>query len=328
MPDAILGKNLLYLSQADVESIGLGMTEILAALETAFREKGEGRVEMPAKIGIHTQPDAFIHAMPASIPAQKAAGMKCVAGYPQNSKRGLPYVTGLLILNDYETGVPLAVMDCVWITAKRTGAATALAAKYLARPESETVGILGCGVQGESNLEALKVLFPLKRAFAYDTLPGRSEAYAKKMSAQLGLQVISVADPKHAVSGCDMVITAGPILLQPHATIQQGWLDEGAFASLVDFDSYWHPDALRQAGKFCTDDTPQLEHYRKLGYFQDIPPVHAELGELVTGKKPGRKDARERTFACNLGIALDDIATAPLIYARALEQGIGTWLPL
>ncbi len=328
MTNRNLGTKLLYLSQADVESVGLGMAEILAALEIAFREKGEGRVEMPAKIGIHTQPDAFLHAMPASIPAQKAAGMKWLAGYPQNSKRGLPYVTGLLILNDYETGLPLALMDCVWITAKRTGAATALAAKYLARPESESVGILGCGVQGQSNLEALKVLFPLKRVFAYDTHPGRSAAFAERMRAQLGVQVIAVTDPQHAVAGCDLVVTAGPILRKPHATIQQGWLEEGAFASLVDFDSYWHPDALREASKFCTDDVPQLEYYRKLGYFQDIPPVYAELGELVTGKKPGREKPKERTFACNLGIALDDFATAPLIYAQALNRGIGTWLPL
>ncbi len=328
MTNRNLGTKLLYLSQADVESVGLGMAEILAALEIAFREKGEGRVEMPAKIGIHTQADAFIHAMPASIPAQKVAGMKWVAGYPQNSKRGLPYVTGLLILNDYETGLPLALMDCVWITAKRTGAATALAAKYLARPESESVGILGCGVQGQSNLEALKVLFPLKRVFAYDTHPGRSAAFAERMRAQLGVQVIAVTDPQHAVAGCDLVVTAGPILRKPHATIQQGWLEEGAFASLVDFDSYWHPDALREASKFCTDDVPQLEYYRKLGYFQDIPPVYAELGELVTGKKPGREKPKERTFACNLGIALDDFATAPLIYAQALNRGIGTWLPL
>ena len=105
-----------------------------------FREKGEGRVEMPPKIGIHTMPDAFIHAMPASIPAQKAAGMKWVGGYPDNSKRGLPYITGLLILNDPETGVPVALMDCTWITAQRTGAATAVAAKYLARPESAVSG--------------------------------------------------------------------------------------------------------------------------------------------------------------------------------------------
>jgi len=325
---AQLGKTLLYLSQADVESVGLGMAKILAAVETAFREKGEGSVEMPAKIGIHTQPDAFIHAMPASIPAQKAAGMKWVAGYPRNSKRGLPYVTGLLILNDYETGLPLAVMDCVWITAKRTGAATALAAKYLARPESESVGILGCGVQGQSNLEALKVLFPIKKAFAFDLDPERSALYARKMSFELSMEVTAVSDPKLAVSGCDIVVTAGPILRKPHATIPRGWLDEGAFASLVDFDSYWHPDALHESSKFCTDDIPQLEYYRRLGYFQDIPPIHAELGDLVTGKKLGRENSQERTFACNLGIALEDVATGSLIYARALEQGTGTWLPL
>ncbi len=328
MTNPHLGTKLLYLSQADVESIGLGMAEIIAALELAFREKGEGRVEMPSKIGIHTQPDAFIHAMLASIPEQRAAGMKWVAGYPQNSKRGLPYVTGLLILNDYETGLPLAVMDCVWITAKRTGAATALAARYLARPESESVGILGCGVQGQSNLEGLKVSFPLKRAFAFDTNPGRSEAYAKKMSSELGIEVVAVGDPKQAVSGCDMVVTAGPILRKPHATIQRGWLAEGAFASLVDFDSYWHPDAMHEASKFCTDDVPQLHHYRGLGYFQDIPPIHADLGELVAGQKLGRQSPQERNFACNLGIALDDFATAPLIYERALERGVGTWLPL
>jgi ornithine cyclodeaminase/alanine dehydrogenase-like protein (mu-crystallin family) len=323
-----LGKTLLYLSQADVESVGLGMAEIIAALEAAFREKGEGRVEMPPKIGIHPQAEAFLHAMPALIPAQKAAGIKWVAGFPQNGKRGLPYVTGLLILNDYETGLPLAVMDCVWVTAKRTGAATALAAKYLARPESESAGILGCGVQGRSNLEALKILFPIKKAFAFDTQPEHSAAYAQKMGSQLGIEVTAVSDPKQAVSGCDMVVTAGPILREPHATIQRGWLDEGTFASLVDFDSYWHPDALRDTAKFCTDDVPQLEYYRKLGYFRNIPPVHAELGELVTGKKCGRENQQERTIACNLGIAMEDCATASLIYARALERGIGRWLPL
>jgi ornithine cyclodeaminase/alanine dehydrogenase-like protein (mu-crystallin family) len=328
MSVAQLGTKLLYLSQADVESVGLSMKEIIAGLEAAFREKGEGRVEMPPKIGLHTQPDAFTHAMPASIPALRAAGMKWISGYPQNRQRGLPYVTGLLILNAYETGVPLAVMDGAWITAKRTGAATALSAKHLARPESETLGVLGCGVQGQSNLEALKTVFPLKRVFAYDTYPGRSTDFAEQMSSQLGLQIIPVTDPKHAVAGCDIVVTAGPILRKPHATIQRGWLAEGAFASLVDFDSYWHPDALREAGKFCSDDTAQLNHYRDIGYFQDIPAVHADLGELVTGRKPGRENSQERTFACNLGLALDDIATASLIYARALEQGIGTWLPL
>ena len=323
-----LGKELLYLSHADVASAGLGMAEIITVLESMFREKGEGRAEMPPKIGIHTMPDAFLHAMPAFIPVRKAAGMKWVSGYPDNGKRGLPYITGLLILNDPETGVPVALMDCTWITAQRTGAATAVAAKYLARSDSSTVGILGCGVQGRSNLEALTVLFPLKKVYAYDTHADCAFLYAQEMSRQWGIEVVPVSDPRQAVVASDVVVTAGPILRTPHATIQRGWLREGAFASLVDFDSYWHPSALREADKFCTDDVPQLHHYRDLGYFQDIPPIHADLGELVTGRKPGREKPEERTMACNLGIALDDIAVAPLIYGRALEKGIGTWLPL
>ena len=323
-----MSDRLLYLSQADVASVGLAMPEIIAALEQMFREKGEGRVEMPPKPGIHTSPDAFIHAMPAYIPALKSAGVKWVSGYPENYKRGLPYITGLLILNDPQTGMPLAVMDCVWITAKRTGAATAVAAKYLARPNSEVVGILGCGVQGRSNLEALRVCLPLKRVLAYDVDPQAQQRYVQEMHERLGLEVVPVREPKQAVAGCDIVVTAGPILRVPHATIKPGWFEPGSFASLVDFDSYWHPDALREADKFCTDDVPQLEHYREAGYFQDIPPIYADLGELVTGQKPGRETEAERTLACNLGLALDDMATAPLIYRRALERGIGTWLPL
>jgi ornithine cyclodeaminase/alanine dehydrogenase-like protein (mu-crystallin family) len=210
----------------------------------------------------------------------------------------------------------------------RTGAATAVSAKYLARPESSVVGILGCGVQGRSNLEALNVLFPLKRVMAYDTHTESAQRYAAEMSERFGLDVLPVASPMKAVSGCDIVVTAGPILKTPHATIQAGWLDEGAFASLVDFDSFWHPAAMHEAAKFCTDDVPQLQHYAEIGYFRDIPPIHADLGELVAGKKPGRQTPAERTMACNLGLALDDMAVAPLIYAAAKEKGIGTWLSL
>ena len=321
-----LGKKLLYLSREDVGSVGLTMAEIITALEAMFREKGEGRVEMPPKIGIHPAPDAFIHAMPAAISAQKAAGIKWVGGYPENSKRGLPYITGMLILNDYETGIPIALMDATWITAQRTGGATALSAKYLARPDSSSVGILGCGVQGRSNLEALKVLFPLKKVFAYDTHPERAVRYAQDVATQFGIEAVPVSDPKEAVVNSDIVVTAGPILRKPHATIQRGWLHAGAFASLV--DSTVQTWATVDADKFCTDDVPQLHYYRDLGYFQNIPPVHADLGELVTQRKAGREKPEERTMACNLGIALDDMATAPLIYERALEKGIGTWLNL
>jgi len=320
---------LLYLSQDEVTNVGLTMSEIIEALEVAFMEKGKGRTEMPPKPGIHPGGgDNFIHAMPAYIPALKAAGVKWVSGFPENYNLGLPYITGLLILNDPETGLPVAVMDCVWITAMRTGAATALSAHYLARPESAVVGMLGCGVQGRTNVEALNVLFPIKKVMAYDVSSEAVDRYADEIGPRFDLEVVPVATPREAVTGCDIVVTSGPILKKPHATIQAGWLEEGAFASLVDFDSYWHADAMRETTKFCTDDTQQLRHYQQTGYFQEIPPLHADLGELVAGQKPGRETAVERTMTANLGLALDDMAVAPIIYRKAVGKGLGTWLPL
>ncbi len=320
---------LLYLSKADVNRINISMKEVIQRLEIAFAEKAEGRIEMPPKPGIHPgDADNFIHAMPAYIPAMKSAGVKWVSGFPQNKKRGVPYISGLLILNNPETGLPLSVMDCVWITAKRTGAATAIAAKHLARPESSVVGILGCGVQGRSNVEALNVIFPLEQVIAYDIDPEVTSKYASDIESNYGLEVIQVRKPKDAVSGCDIIVTAGPILKKPHATIQAGWMDKGAFASLVDFDSCWHPDALNESNKFCTDDIPQLLHYQEAGYFQDIPNIYADLGELVAGQKPGRGTPDERTIACNLGLAMDDMAVAPVVYQKALQKGIGSWLEL
>ena len=133
---------------------------------------------------------------------------------------------------------------------------------------------------------------------------------------------------RQAVGAADLVVTSGPILKNPNPVIEAGWLSEGAFASPVDFDSYWKGDALRQADKLATDDISQMEYYRKTGYFKDTPQPYADLGEIVAGNKPGREKADERTICINLGLALDDMATAILIYNRAREKGIGTQLPL
>ena len=208
----MLGKTMLYLSRDDVAAVGLVMKSIIDALDRMFREKGEGKVEMPPKPGIHTRRDAFIHAMPAYIPSIESAGMKWVSGYPENQKKGLPYITGLLILNDTETGIPIAVMDCTWITAMRTGAATAVAAKHLARKNSSTVGILACGVQGRTNLEALACLFDIKKVKAYDVFPEVAERFAKDMAQQLKLDIDVVKEPKQAVADLDIVVTSVPIL--------------------------------------------------------------------------------------------------------------------
>ena len=319
---------ILYLSKDEVQSIGLSMAEIIQLVENAFAEKGQGRVEMPPKPGIHPGGDNFIHAMPAYIPGMNSAGIKWVSGFPENHKLGLPYITGLLVLNDPQTGLPISVMDCVWITAKRTAAATAVAARRLARPESNVLGILGCGVQGRTHVESLNILFPLQRVIAYDTNPEAARSFAEEITDRFSLEVVLTSSPRQAVTGCDLVVTAGPILKKPHATIQAGWLEAGAFASLVDFDSYWHSKAMHEVDKFCTDDIPQLNHYRQIGYFQDIPPVYADLSELVLDLKPGRENPAERTMTCNLGLAMDDMAVAPAVFQRAREKGLGTWLPL
>ena len=319
---------VLYLSRGDVEKVNLSMRTVIDLLEKAFLEKGRGNVEMPPKPGIHTMPDAFIHAMPAYIPALKSAGIKWVSGYPENFKRNLPYISGLLILNDVETGIPYSVMDCSWITAYRTGAASALAAKYLARPESESVGILACGVQGRTNLEALSCLFKIKKVFAYDVLPEVEQNYVRDMSQKLGLQVVGVQEPKRAVVDSDLVVTSGPILKHPTPTIDKDWLEPGAFASAVDFDSYFTPAAMAQMDRISTDDHSQFQYYKSVGYFQQTPDPYADLGELVAGLKPGRQSPQERTLAINLGLALDDMAVAPTVYQLAKEKGLGTLLPL
>ena len=164
-------QEILYLSQADVARVGPSMAEIIDALEVAFREKGLGRTEMPPKPGIHPgEGDNFIHAMPAYIPALRSAGLKWVSGYPGNADRGLPYIAGLLILNDVDTGLPLAVMDCVWITAMRTGAASAVATW------SPVTGALGLGdVDGDHLAEWATLADGAIAIYGWNASQGRAE---------------------------------------------------------------------------------------------------------------------------------------------------------
>jgi ornithine cyclodeaminase/alanine dehydrogenase-like protein (mu-crystallin family) len=326
--------HIVYLSRADVEAARVPMKAIIERLEVAFGEKGRGRVEMPPKPGIHPGPpgaDNFIHAMPASVPALGAAGLKWVSGFPGNQSRGLPYISGLLILNDPETGFPKAVMDATWITAMRTGAATAVAVRHLARPGAASFGILGCGVQARTNLEAVATVLPsLKEVRAYDIHPERAAAYCEEMARAFpALRLKPVSAPRQAVEGTDIVVTAGPILARPAPAIEPEWFSKGALGVPLDYDSYWKPEAMAAADRFYTDDTNQLLHTRDRGvYFQRIPEVFADLGEVVAGLKDGRRDEHARLLCMNLGIALEDMATAPLVLERAIQQGLGTRLPL
>ncbi|MCX7805588.1 MAG: ornithine cyclodeaminase family protein [Planctomycetota bacterium] len=319
----------LYLSRTDVESVAPPMAEVVAAVERALLEKGSGRIEMPPKIGIHPRPDSLCHAMPAWLPSLKAAGIKWVSAFPDNARRGLPQVSGLIILNDPDTGLPVCIMDCTWITAARTGAATAAAARRLARPGSETVAIVACGVQGRSNLEALKSVFPgigLVRAF--DTNRAAAELYADQMRRKLDVEVLVTGSAEEAVRGADIVVTSGPIVRNSGWRLGRSCFAEGVFISPVDLDSYLEPEVFRAAGRFYTDDSAQFAAYRKMGFFEGVPDPLGDLGELLAGRKPGRTDPREITISANLGLAIEDVAVAVAIHARAREKGVGTILPL
>ncbi|MFH1104217.1 MAG: NAD(P)-binding domain-containing protein, partial [Actinomycetota bacterium] len=199
----------------------------------------------------------------------------------------------------------------------------------LARPDSAVLGVLGCGVQGRSHVEALTIVLPgLRRVVAYDVDPERARAFAEEIERRHGIKARAVREPREAVRGADVVVTAGPILRVPHATIKAGWLEPGTFASAVDFDSYFDGAAMHECAKFTTDDLAQFQHFRDMGYFQSAPEIYAELADLVAGRVPGRQSPEERTMAVNLGLALEDIAVAPLVHARAQEAGAGRWLPL
>ncbi|MHA2100877.1 MAG: ornithine cyclodeaminase family protein [Candidatus Kariarchaeaceae archaeon] len=321
-------EKILYLSRKDVEEVNVPMIDIIKSIETMFIEKGQDKVEMPPKPGIHTRPDAFIHAMPAYIPSLNSAGLKWVSGYPANPEKGLPYISGLMILNDPETGIPICVMDCTWVTAMRTGAATAVAAKKLAREDSSSVGIIACGAQGRSNLEALSCIFDIEKVKTYDINPKAAKNYALEMKEKLGLSVEVVSSAKEATENLDIVVTSGPILKDPNPIIKKDWLKNGGFASLVDFDSYWTSEAMNQVSKIYTDDLEQLDYYKSVGYFKKIPNVLGDLGELLNGNIVGRENAEERILAMNLGLALDDMAVAPLIINKARELNLGTGLDL
>jgi len=320
---------ILFLSRENLEELGFGMPDIIAAVENSFRAKARGEAEMPPKPGIHPGPDSFIHAMPAYLPKMRAAGIKWISGYPENYRRGLPYINGLVILNDPETGLPSSIMDGAWITAKRTGAATAVAAKYLARGDAKKVGILGCGVEGRTNLEAIAAVFKaIDEVSAYDIRDENLRRYVEEMKTRLGLNVVPVSSPRDAVKGSDIIVTAGPILKDPKPTIERAWVDDGIFACPLDFDSYWTPEAMGSMNKFCTDDVEQLMYYKSIGYFKSIPSVYADLAELVSGTKKGRENSSERIMSMNLGLAIEDIAVAIRLYEDAKKIGVGQWLKL
>lgn len=319
----------LYLSQADVAATGVSMAKIVGAVELSLKEKALGRTKMPPKHWIDLDEHRFFSAMSSAVPAAGASICKWQSGFSENGARGLPYITGLLIFSDIETGQPLALMDSTWITAQRTAAATAVAARHLAAPDSRTLAMLGCGLQGRTHVVALRHLFPkFTNVQAFDLVPANAERYAKEMKQEHGIEVACCADAKAALKGADIIVSSGPI--EPHAprALTLDGIKPGALIVTIDYDSYWHPSALAKADGFYTDDVGQMEHLKEYGYFLHTPTVTAEIGEVIAGLKPGRTRATDILMSMNMGVSVEDAATARLVYEAALAQGRGVRLPL
>lgn len=324
-----IGSELLYLSRNEVASIQIGMAEIIRLLEEAFLEKAKGNVDALHKTELHPKrDDDFINAMPCSFP-HKAAGIKWISAYPGNKDKGLPYLSGLIVLNDPQTGIPLAIMEAGIITAIRTGAVTGLAAKYLARQDSRTVAILGCGVQARTQLEAVLAVSPgIQLVKAYDVIPEAASRYTAEMGDKFKVRMEITASPEAAVRDSDIIVTAGPILSSPNPVIEGSWLKEGCFGAPIDYDSYWKKSAFEAAARIYVDDVAQFDSHRPLGYFSAVPPVYGELADLVAGKISARLNDTERLIAVNLGLSLEDIAVASQVYEQALKKGLGRILPV
>lgn len=318
---------VLYLSRRDVIDVALPMADTIDCLEGVFRDKGAGELEMPPKPGVHPREDASIRAMLAYIPRLDAAGVKWISGYGRNYIAGLPNINGLIILNDTETGVPKVIMDCTWITAKRTGAAAAISAKHLARRDATTLGLVACGQLARTNLEAYAIGFKLSEVRAYDIDFARAKAFADEVSPKYGFPVTPVKALRDAVDGLDMVVTSGPIVSEPKPPIEAAWMAPGSFGCSLDFDAMFQREAFEQASLLVTDDAHQMAYFRGTGYFKDTPEPHMDLAQLVLSERRRRRLKTARTMAVLLGIGALDIAVGSLVYDRAVARGIGTELP-
>jgi ornithine cyclodeaminase/alanine dehydrogenase-like protein (mu-crystallin family) len=307
--------SLLYLSREEVAGLLPDIPAQLDLVEDTYRSVGAGRVELPPKPGIHPRKDSFIHAMPAYLRDDDVASLKWVAGYPGNKERGLPYISGLIVLNDAGTGLPLAVMDGAEITAARTAAASGVCIRRWAPDGWREAAILGCGEQGRHHARVLGALNPEARIHAFDPHPERI--------AQLEGQVEPAPTPEEAVSGSEVVVTAGPIVEEPESPLAPDWLAERWLGLPIDFDFYFSAEAVLAADLFLVDDVDQFEYYRTLGHFQGWPRPDGSVGEAL-----GRPGSPDRVLCCNLGVGALDAAFAARVLAAASERGVGTELPL
>jgi ornithine cyclodeaminase/alanine dehydrogenase len=317
---------IIYLNESHLESLDLDISRIVDILEEVFRHKAAGDTVMPPKIFFHLPGDRFYSAMASCCPPLGYAGGKWQSGDPENPSRGLPYIQGLFVLNEHETGQMVAIMDARWITGKRTAAASALVARYQARTGSEVLALLGCGVQGRAHLQAMAAeISSLKICRVFDIIPERQAAFVEEMDGRFnGIQVVGTDSAESAIRDADIVIPGGPIQTKRNATIVSEWIKPGALIVTIDYDSYVTDECIAAMDIVLTDDHAQIQDAReKEGKFRGAVRIDADIADMIAHGKGRRQNDAQRILAFNLGIALEDVATAAEILRRAREKEIG-----
>ncbi len=330
---------VLWLSQEEVIAAGgLDMTTVVDTVEDVFGLFGRGDYALPVKVSMNWDWDEpppgeqknHLNIMPGYVGGQlNTAGFKAIASFPRNPfKHNLPRASALIVLNDTELGLPLAVMDGTLISTMRTGAVTGVGAKYLAREDVTRVGLIGAGVQSRTQLMALKVTRPgLQQAAIFDIRRDRAEAFAAEMSDRLNMD-IQIADNAEAVARqAEILVTATTNITDP--IIRDGWLAPGSFyAHVSGYECEY--DVIHHADKVLVDDWELVKArmYSTValmwrdGEFADDD-FYAEFGEVVSGQKPGRENDQEKIIFSPIGLALHDVAVAHRVYETAKTKGLG-----
>ena len=324
-------KGTLLLSRREVAAI-LSLDECMVAVEQAFKSHAEGRALPPGVLGIHARDGGF-HLKAAGLElARPYFAAKVNGNFFQNEQRfGLPNIQGIIVLCDAENGSPLALMDSIEITIIRTGAATGVAAKYLARPDATVATIVGCGNQGRISLRALAAVRRLEKAYAFDIDFERAARYADELSGELQIAVTSAHNLPEALGESDICVTCTP---SKHPFLSQSDIAPGTFIAAVGADNEEKQEldlSLIAAGKVVVDSLDQcasigdLKLALKQGGMTRAD-VHAELGEIIVGKRPGREHREEVIIFDSTGTALQDVAAAAIVYEKAMAAQCGILL--
>jgi alanine dehydrogenase len=276
------------------------LAEQIDLAEATYLAMARREVEMPPKIGVHPRPDSFVHAMPAYLANADAVVLKWVSGFPANPDRGLPFISGVIVVNDAETGAPIAAE----ITAAGTAAASGVCVRRWAPPGWTQAALLGCGEQARYHARVLRHLQPGVTITGYDPVPERVAA------AAVGIEVAD--SPQEAVAAADVVITASPIVDDPTSPLKPEWLKRSSWLLLpIDFDFYVSATAAASADLFISDDVDQFEAYRSRGHFVGWPAPATSVGAALEQAQKGRT-----VLACNLGGAALDAAFALAVINR------------